>query len=178
MIPVPLIMGALGKVPWRAIGAGALVVAVVFSAWRITVWRDSHVRALPEARQALEAEQACSAGSKCAERVAALVMRQEWITAETVAGYEKELEDLRNRPVSVRTVRLCPEKPDRDMRLPAPAGRTGQGSAPAGVVQPGNGPNRDIGPDLYALAGRADELSAQCRAIIQRDRALSAPPAR
>lgn len=168
----------LKLVPWRAVAAGALVVAVVFSAWRITVWRDSHVRALPEARQALEAEQACSAGSECALRVAALTARQEQITADTVKGYEQELADLRNRPVSVRTVRLCPEKPDRDVRVPAPAGGTGPGSAPGGVVQPGNGPNRDIGPDLYALAGRADELSAQCRAIIQRDRALSAPPAK
>ena len=167
----------LKLVPWKAVGAGALVVAFVFAGWRVTVWKEAH-EALPAAQEALRDEIECRAGSQCALRVAALRTRQEQVTADTVKGYEQELEDLRNRPVSVRTVRLCPEKPDRDMRLPAPAGRTGQGSAPAGVVQPGNGPNRDIGPDLYALAGRADELSAQCRAIIQRDRALSAPPAR
>jgi hypothetical protein len=167
----------LKLVPWRAIGAGAAVVAVVFAGWRVTVWKESH-EALPGVRDALAREEGCLDGSKCADRVAALTVRQEQVTADTVAGYEKELEDLRNRPVSVRTVRLCPEKPDRDVRHAPVSGGTGQGSAAAGVVQPGNGPNRDIGPDLYALAGRADELSAQCRAIIERDRALSAPPAR
>lgn len=165
----------LKGLPWRAIGAIALVLAVAACGWRVSVWRDAY-KALPGVQDALSREEACSAGSECALRVAALTARQEQITADTVKGYEQELADLRNRPVSVRTVRLCPEKPDRDVRVPAPAGGTGPGSAPAGVVQQGNGPNRDIGPDLYALAGRADELSAQCRAIIARDRALAQQP--
>ena len=170
MIPVPLIMGALGKVPWRVVGWAGLVLAVAFAGWRVHSWKQD-AEALPGVRDALEREEGCLDGSKCADRVAALVVRQERTTAEAVAGYEREIADLRNRPISVRRVRLCPDPRPGDVRVPAPAGRTGQGSAPAGVVQPGTGP--DIGPDLYALAGRADELSAQCRAIIARDRALA-----
>jgi hypothetical protein len=168
---IPLVMGAFAKVPWRLIGAVGLVAVVAWMGHTVSGWKSSH-EALPGVRDALEREEGCLDGSKCADRVAALTVRQEQITADTVAGYEKELEDLRNRPVSVRTVRLCPEKPDRDVRHAPVSGGTGQGSAPAGVVHAGTGP--DIGPGLYALAGVADELAAQCRAIIQRDRGLAA----
>ena len=172
MIPLA-IPAALKAVPWRLVGYGLAALAVLALGWRVSVWKQAH-EALPGVRDALAAEHACADGSQCAERVAALVARQEQATAEAVSGYEREIESLRARPVPVRTVRLCPSSTDRDVRHAAAAGGTGQGSAAAGVVHDGARP--DIGPGLYALAGRADELAAQCRAIIQRDRALARQP--
>jgi hypothetical protein len=67
MIPVPLIMGALGKVPWRAIGAGALVVAVVFGLWRVQTWHESH-KALPAVEARLQAEIDCEPATACHQR--------------------------------------------------------------------------------------------------------------
>jgi hypothetical protein len=157
----------------KLIGWGLIVAGVALMGNRVTTWRASH-EALPGVEQALAREESCEDGSKCFDRVNALKAKQAEASREAVAGYELEIEALRNRPERVRTIRLCPEDADRDVRDAAVAGRTGPGSAAAGMVHPGTRP--DIGPGLYALTGIADELSAQCRAIIQRDRALSALP--
>lgn len=171
MIPVPVLMGALGKVPWRAVAAGVLVVAAVFSAWRITVWRDSHVRALPEARQALEAEQACSAGSECALRVAALVVRQEEFNRQVATGYAQQLEEISNRPVPVQPVRLC--RPARQGGLPgAGTARPADGSAGSRDVPLEIG--ADIAVELYRLADDADREALKLKWLQEWNRALAA----
>lgn len=150
---------------------GAIVAAVAWMGSQVTTWRASH-EALPGFKDALAREEACEDGSKCYDRVKALKERQAKESREAVAGYELEIEGLRNRPERVRTIRLCPADADRDVRDAPAAGGTGPGSAAAGLVHGGTGP--DIGPELYDLVGVADELSAQCRAIIRRDRALAA----
>jgi hypothetical protein len=168
---ISAILAGLKVVPWRAIGAGALVVAAVFSAWRITVWRDSHVRALPEARQALEAEQACSAGSECALRVAALTARQEEFNRQVATGYAQQLEEISSRPPAP-AVRLC--RPARQGGVPgagaaSPAdGSTGSGDVPVEV-------GADIGRQLYELADEADRETLKLRWLQEWNRGMAAP---
>lgn len=90
------------------------------------------------------------------------------VAADTASkGYQDELERLRNRPVSREPIRLCVRSP----KVPAVAAAAGpRPPAPAGgVVSGGNGTDHqegpDIGPDLRELARRADEVSAQLRAV-------------
>ena len=52
----------LKLVPWRAVAAGAAVVAVIFGLWRVSVWYESHHKALPAAQEALRDEIECKAG--------------------------------------------------------------------------------------------------------------------
>ena len=75
-------------------------------------------------------------------------------------GYARELQELRNRPVPRKPVRLCiaPNLP-----VPGPSGGTDGPAAPAGELPVEPGP--DIGPRLYDDARRADELAAQLRAL-------------
>ena len=84
----------LKLVPWRAIGAGALVVALVFGLWRISEWRKSHL-ALPEVRATLAAEIACEPLTACQGRAEALAeqARQEAaIAAQAALGKAQEAE--------------------------------------------------------------------------------------
>ena len=157
----------------KLIAWGLIVAAVAWMGNRVTTWRASH-EALPGVEDALAREQACEDGSKCYDWVKALEAKQAEASREAIAGYELEIEGLRNRPMRVRTIRLCPEDADGDMRNAPVAGGTRPGSAATGMVHGGTRP--DIGPELYDLVGVADELSAQCRAIIRRDRALAARP--
>ena len=158
----------LTAIPWRAIGAGAAWGAVALMGWRVSVWKQAH-EALPGVRDALEREEACLDGSKCADRVAALVARQEQATAEAVAGYEKELADLRNRPPVRRVIRVCPD-PDNLQNASAPGAADGTGPA-AGVIS--GSVEFDTAP-LRNLAREADEVAARLRALQQWNEALSA----
>ena len=87
-------------------------------------------------------------------------------------AYQTELAALRDRPVRRDPVRLCVERPGRSSPIEAAAPGLAGGSAAAGLVHDAAGsdlvPGPDIGPDLRALAGRADRLSAQLRAVIDR----------
>lgn len=92
-------------------------------------------------------------------------------------GYQDELSNLRSArdAAPVRSVRLCvvPEGPAGTGQPsggePGPDGAT-PGS---GGVPPQAGP--DIGPELYALIDRADELSAQVRGLQEYARSCAAP---
>jgi hypothetical protein len=160
----------LKLVPWRLVGAAGLVVAVALMGWRVTRWHDAF-EALPGVRDALEREEGCLDGSKCADRVAALVVRQEQATKDAVADYERELEDLRNRPVPTRVIRVCRQANPGDVRVPgAPGGTDGTG-APGGVV---SGPDEFDTRPLRELAREADEVAARLRAIQEWNRALAA----
>ena len=57
----------LKLVPWKAVGAGALVVAVVFGLWRVQTWHESH-KALPVVEAQLKAEIACEPATACQQR--------------------------------------------------------------------------------------------------------------
>ena len=87
-------------------------------------------------------------------------------------GYQDELEKLRaaRAAAPVRTVRLCinPAVPAHGEGAAAQPGSDGA-AAPGGEFSEGTGSNTgqgpDIGPDLAALADRADQLSAQVRGL-------------
>jgi hypothetical protein len=173
MIPLA-IPAVLKAVPWKLVGYAVAVLAILALGWRISVWRDAY-KALPEAKAALEAEVACLAPSKCAERVAALQARQAVISETVVRGYEDEIKSLRDRPVTVRTVRLCPDSRAGGVSGSNPAAGTDGASPTAGELHGSAQP--DIGPDLYQLARDADEIAARLRALQGWNKALATPPA-
>ena len=153
----------------RAILWGAIVAAVALMGWRVSAWREAY-KAYPALEERLAAEVECKAGSACDARQAALQAEQAAKSAEVVAGYEQELAELRNRPIPVRTVRLCTAR--GGVQSAGPAGAADAGAPAAGIVPGAAGP--DIGAGLYGLAREADEIVARCRALQDWNRALSA----
>lgn len=93
----------------------------------------------------------------------AVTRERERNAAETQARYQTELEGLRaGRAAGARVIRMC----DAPRSVPAAGGTTGQpDGAPASAGSVPQEPGRDIGPALYREADRADELSAQLRAL-------------
>lgn len=88
---------------------------------------------------------------------------------EASIEFHKELADIRaTRPAPV--IRLCVNPVQTG---PDPASGPDGPAGPAGVLPPAVG--RDIGPELYGLADRADECSARLRAL-QRLAAGSSSP--
>ena len=161
-------MFPLSAIPWRAVAAVAGVAGVALMGWRVTAWHGAY-EALPGVREALAREEACADGSRCRERQRALEAAQAAKSKEVVDGYERELADVRGRPVPVRTVRLCPDRGNVPGARPArPADGPG---APAADVP--EAPGRDLGPDLYQLARDADEIAARLRALQEWNRALA-----
>lgn len=168
MIPVPLIMGALGRVPWRLVGVVGMVAAVALAGWRVNTWHESHVR-LKGVQAQLEAERACADGSECRARETRLQEAVGHETVRIVTGYEAELASLRDR--KPRVVRLCPEAGAGGVRGPgSTAAPDGAGPAAGFVSGPAGG---DIGPELYRLARDADEVTARLRALQGWNEALS-----
>jgi hypothetical protein len=154
---------------WRkAILWGGIVAAVALMGWRVTAWHAAY-KALPKAQAALKAEVECLDGSECRAREARL---QEVVGREqvrVVTAYEAELAAVRGRPPV--TVRVC----DRGgVPVSGPAGRGDAGTAAAGALSGPAAGDRDIGPELSALALEADEVTARCRALQQWNRALAA----
>lgn len=85
---------------------------------------------------------------------------------EATDEYRNELETLRSRRAAepARPVRLCRAAVPAGSSSPA-AGRPDGPAAGAGQLSGPDGPGRDVGPDLYAIADRCDELSAQLRGL-------------
>lgn len=162
----------LGKLPWRLIGAGALVLVVALMGWRVSTWRDAY-KALPGLEDALAREEACEDGSRCYERQRAFTEAVGHETTRIVTDYEAALAEIRDRPVPDIPVRLC--RPRGTGRVsgqpaaPAPDGATAGTDVPVEV-------GRDIAVELYRLADEADELSLRLRALQDYSRAVSAPP--
>ena len=158
---------------WIRIGLAAVAIAALLAlGWRVHAWREAY-KAYPELQERLTAEESCGEGSKCSARQAALAAAAEAKSREVQADYERELADLRNRPIPVRTVRLCPEGAAGDVRRADSAGPA-HGAGPGAAVIPGAPrPNPDIGPELYELARDADEVAARLRALQEWNRALA-----
>jgi hypothetical protein len=168
----------LKGLPWKQIATGlaALGLAVLIWVTLDRAWSDlpKARRALETAQVALDAEVACKVPSQCAARQAALVERQKIVSENVVQGYENELKSLRDRPISVRTVRLCPDARAGGVPGSRPAsGPDGRAAAPD-VLHGQADQNPDIGPDLYRLAADADEVAARLRGLQGWNRALSA----
>jgi hypothetical protein len=165
-------LAALKALPWKAIlqvvAAGLLALLVYLTVTRAWVTLPE-VRAELKAEKAkLEAEVKCGEGSACAKRVEAAKVESDRINQEAVDQYEKELEELRNRPLPTRVIRVCPAP--GNVRDAASAGGAGQGPTAEGLV---SGANEFDTRPLRDLAILADEVSARCRALLERDRALS-----
>jgi hypothetical protein len=160
----------LAAIPWRLIGAAALVAAFMLAGWRVSAWHDAY-KALPGVQDALEREEGCLDGSKCRERQKAAAAAQAAKTKEVVDGYEKELADLRSRPVPDVPVRLCRPRGSGDVRVPGAAPGTGAGPRAELPLEAG----RDIAVELYKLIDDTDTEALKLRKLWQRDKALSKP---
>jgi hypothetical protein len=82
----------LTAIPWRLVGAVALVSVVALAGWRVTAWRAAY-RALPAVEEQvktltaeLAAERACEAASTCAERAETLALQAAQEAAERGAA--------------------------------------------------------------------------------------------
>ena len=134
---------------WIRLGVFVILAAfLAFFAFKVTSWRNDSL-ALDATKQEMQQLRESQAAS-----------------IEASEGYQRELEDIRNRPVPSTPVRLCVKRPA------VPAAGSGPGAAvpSPGVVQSTDGTDtemragRDIGPALRSLARRADEVSGQGRA--------------
>lgn len=157
----------LKGLPWRAIGAIALVLAVAACGWRVSVWRDAY-KALPGVQDALAREEACADGSNCYERQRGLQEAAGHATVVAVESYEAELAVLRSRPPVRRVIRVCTGAG----HLPVPGStRPADGAPPgAGLV---HGPAEFDPQPLFDLASEADEVAARLRALQDYSRAVS-----
>ena len=164
---IPLLW--LKLVPWRAIGAGMGVVAVMALGWRVSAWHEAY-KALPAAQEALLDEQECNEGSKCAERVLAFQARQDAFNREVAIRYAEQLDEI-NRRQPAPPVRLCRPARQGGVSGAAPA-RPADGTAPGGV-----GPvetSGDIGQRLFDLADDADREALKLKWLQDWNRALAA----
>jgi hypothetical protein len=89
-------------------------------------------------------------------------------SAAASTQYQRELHEIRNRPVATGPVRLC-LKPASVPRTAS--GSSGPGPTPtaSGVLPSTTGSDLEAGPDiaadLYRLADQADQVAAQARAL-------------
>jgi hypothetical protein len=89
----------LKLVPWRAVGAGALVVAFVFAGWRVQAWREAYQR-LPNVEARLQAEIDCEPATACqqrAEELARLARVEAENAAQAALGKAQAAEEAARR---------------------------------------------------------------------------------
>lgn len=156
---------------WVRLAAGVVVLGALI--WLGVIVNSWHEASLRLAVVELERDQA----------LADLSLRDtQYLEAQEASnGYQSELQALRVTASRARVpiARLCPRPAAADRRSISSAG-TGSDAAPAAA---GGVPTedevrrgRDIGPELFELADRADELSAQVRGLQAYARACSAAP--
>lgn len=135
------------------LGAVILILgSAVFLGYKVNGWRNDAVRYKSEWQAAENRLEIHRAALKAAQRAA--------------KDYHDELETIRNRSAPGGPVRLCvdPAVPGADST--AGAGGTAPASGlVSGAIGSDHQAGPDIGADLRALALRADELSAQMRAL-------------
>jgi hypothetical protein len=148
----PLILPtALKALPWRAIGAISLVVAVAVMGWRVTVWRDGYQRlqatekALARSKQELrlctDFKAAAAQVARAAEERAAAQAARDKATAERI---QREL----------KTTLAAADARGRDLARRLQDARAGASSVPAATdpARGAAGPAGDAGRD-EALGG-------------------------
>jgi hypothetical protein len=164
-------MIALTPLAWLKLGAAAIALGLlVWLGLIVKGWKDDATR-LPLVEQERDQVIADLAHYKTDLRSA----------QEASNGYQTELATLRT--VAARApdspVRLCPRARVPERRE-IPAAGTGSPAAAASTgdvpPQPELPRERDIGPGLFDLADRADELSAQVRGLQEYARACSGAP--
>lgn len=130
----------------KAAGFLVLAAVVAFSAYKVHSWRSDALE-LGSVRQEMEA---LKASQKAAN--------------EASEGYQRELKEIRNRPVTTGPVRLCVKRPG----VPTPSGGPGATVPASGVLPSADGGDHQEGPDIAAdllrLADEADEVAARGRA--------------
>ena len=140
-------------IPWIAGGIAALILAWIVNGWRLDAAR------LPLVEKELADERATVAQIKADAK----------IVADASAGYQSEIAVLRERDVTGPTtpVRLCRPTAAPGVRVPAAEPGSNGTTAATGLVSDDAGmrPGPDIGPQLRALANRADAVSAQARGL-------------
>lgn len=158
MIPLPSALLA------RLIGGAVIAAGLTWAVLTVVGWRDDSA--------ALESTRKDLADERISHQRELALLRESYDTQIRNAhnasrAYQDELASLRaSRPA--RPVRLCT---DSGAAPSATAGdhspTTGpDGTSPApGMVPAEAGRGRDIGPDLFAVADRADELAAQLRGL-------------
>ena len=154
---------------WKPIALGLLVAAFALMGWRVSAWHEAY-KACPALEARLEVEEQCQEGSKCNDRQKALAAEVARVTEDVVDGYEKELADLRNRPVPTRVIRVCRAAAGDVRDAQSAAGTAAAGAAGAVVLAADEFDTRP----LRELAREADEVSARLRALQDWNRALGA----
>lgn len=166
-----VVLGAIGAVaaylflqPFGKIAAAVIAVAVA------ALWLDSY-----GAARFAEGKTAGDAAAATARAELANLRAQNDLDRQASEGYQRELQALRDRPpVVAGPVRLCRQSVPAIPAAAAPAGGSLAGTATAGLVPPGDGPDHregegpDIGPDLDGFARRCEAVSAQLRGVLAR----------
>lgn len=143
----------LSVIKWILGGVAVLALGIIVNSWRLDA------KQLSLTKKELADERATLAQIKVDAK----------IVADASAGYQSELAVLRERNLGrpATPVRLCRATSAPVVSVP-PAERGPDGGGPgAGLVpdDPGVHPGPDIGPQLRALADRADAVNAQARGL-------------
>ena len=155
---------------WRLLAYAAAAAAALWMLALVGHWRKDSTERLPAAEAALELETSCGPGSACAARAARLQAEADAKSREVVDEYERQLADLRSRPVPAVPVRLCRPANRGPVRDGAATPATGPGSGSDVPLEAG----RDIAVELYRLADDADAEALKLKALWQWNEALSA----
>jgi len=139
MIPLPV----LPPIPWRLVGAVALVVVVALAGWRVTAWRAGYLEA-EELRDALErTEKALASRTAEAEQCAARerVSQQAWqdaaAAAESKAAQDRNTARRIENELSTRLADADRRGRELARRLSDAAARACPGAVPAAAPAPG-----------------------------------------
>lgn len=153
---------------WRLMAAGAVVAAVALMGWRVSAWHEGY-KELGQVKRQLQAEQACSAGTKCQERQQILEKRASDEEEKIRKEFKRQLAIIASRPVPSTPVRLCRPRSQSNVRVPSASTGTGSAGGAEFPVEVG----RDIRVELYRLADEADKEALKLRMLWKRDQALA-----
>lgn len=163
-------MIALSAVPlrWVAYGAAFLLAGLLL----LSAYHEVRGQGESRARAELEPLIADLTVERDVAQAALALAEHDRRKAEDASrAYITEIESFSRLPVARGPVRVCVEPQQRPIRpLAATAAARSAGTAtPAGSLSVDAGgnsvPGPDIGPDLRALAGEADRVSARLRAL-------------
>ena len=146
----------------RLAGVALAIAAILGAGWYV-----HHLRGKAAKVDAAEAERDAARAERD-QAIEGLVAGVQAVN-QASEGYQRELQEIRDRPVSAEPVRLC--KPARVQAAASDTADTRPGgtTSAAGLVRAGDGANHpegpDIGPDLRAFAKRCEVESAKVRGL-------------